>query len=116
MNAEEIDIATELQRTLRNLTRATIALWFTLFVVVVSGAYVLKQQSDDSQRQSARNTGALCALREDLERRVAASQDFLIKNPRGFPGIPLATLQKSITDQQRSIVALSGLHCAPASP
>lgn len=108
-NGGGADIAEDIKRNLRLLTRATVGLY--LVVIVVSG-YLWYQ----NKTQGDRNTGALCALRQDLERRVAASEDFLSRNPHGFPGISAATLQKSITDQQRSIVALSGLHCAPATP
>lgn len=103
------DIAADIKRSLRYLTRATIGLALSLIVVAGYGLYALKVQGD-------RNTGALCALRQDLERRVASSQEFLAQNPHGIPGIPAAVLSKSITDQERSIVALSGLHCPPPSP
>lgn len=102
-------VAEDLRRRLRLLTRSTLALTLSVILVAGYGLYALKVQSD-------RSTSALCALRADLERRVAASEDFLSRNPKGFPGISSAVLQKSIVDQQRTIVALAGLHCPPTQP
>lgn len=108
-NGHGHDIAADIKRSLRYLTRATVGLALVLIAVSGYGLYALKAQND-------RNTGALCALRQDLERRVASSQEFLAQNPHGIPGITAASLQQSISGQQRSIVALSGLHCPPAAP
>lgn len=58
-----------------------------------------------------RNTDALCTLRSDLEKRVANTADFLKNHPKGFAGIPAATLRASAEQQQRTILALSDLDC-----
>jgi hypothetical protein len=60
---------------------------------------------------AASTTDSLCALRGDLERRVATSQGFLQENPEGIPGIPAETLQASIDNQLRTVEALHGLNC-----
>jgi type II secretory pathway pseudopilin PulG len=100
------DIAASIQRTLRVLVAATIFLYVIVILAGTWGWYVNKQESDQ-------NTSALCALRQDLERRANASEDFLARNPHGLLGISPGDLQKSIADTQRSIVALSSLHCPP---
>jgi hypothetical protein len=62
-------------------------------------------------RLAAASNHALCALRHDLEDRVANGERFLRKNPRGIPGIPARTLRQSIGGQRRTIRALSDLKC-----
>jgi hypothetical protein len=54
---------------------------------------------------------AVCALRTDLERRVQASRKFLRENPEGIPGIPAATIQQGIDNQQKTIDVLGVLDC-----
>jgi hypothetical protein len=56
-------------------------------------------------------TDALCALRTDLQTRVASSQQFLEDNPNGIPGIPAKQIRDSIDGQRRTIRALDGLSC-----
>lgn len=60
---------------------------------------------------SKANTDALCALRGDLELRVARSQNFLRENPTGIPGITPNVILDGIDGQKRTIKALSGLSC-----
>lgn len=65
-----------------------------------------------NQARGLRTEQALCALRSDVERRIQASSDFLAVHPEGLPGlISPAELRKSQADQQRTVVALSGLKC-----
>lgn len=56
-------------------------------------------------------TAALCALRGDLEKRVANSTAFLKEHPRGIPGIPAKTIRAGIENQRRTIEALDGIRC-----
>lgn len=109
MNADGTDIADELRSGLRRQMWATMLLYVVVIVVSAAAWYAVKVQTD-------RNTRTFCALRQDLERRVASAEDFLARNPHGIPGITAQQLTKSISDQQRSIVALSGLDCPPAAP
>jgi hypothetical protein len=60
---------------------------------------------------SVRTNGALCALRRDLELRVASSKQFLQEHPEGIAGVPVKVIQDSIRNQQRTILALSNLNC-----
>lgn len=57
------------------------------------------------------STDALCALRGDLERRVASSEKFLSEHPDGIPGIPAKTIRDGIANQQRTILVLNDLSC-----
>lgn len=64
-----------------------------------------------TSRDSRVTTAALCALRHDLERRVASSQAYLLTHPHGLPGFPASTIRDGIKNQQRTIAALSGIDC-----
>jgi ABC-type transporter Mla subunit MlaD len=73
----------------------------------------ITREAARTTRESKRTTKALCALRKDLEDRVAQTDDFLRKHPGGFAGIPAATLRQSEQGQRRTISALSNLKCPP---
>lgn len=49
---------------------------------------------------------ALCALQDDLERRVLAGSIFLEKNPNGVAGISRGDIERSLENQQRTLSAL----------
>lgn len=55
---------------------------------------------------------ALCALRVDIDQRIAGSQDFLKKHPNGIPGlIPAGVIRVNIRNSQRTRKALDVLSC-----
>lgn len=56
-------------------------------------------------------TAALCALRNDLEVRVASSRSFLAEHPNGIPGISAKAIRDGIANQERTITALAGIDC-----
>ena len=110
MNA--IDVESDLQRGLRALVIATVTLYIVLLVV---GIYFFVDSSNrrTELEEVARSTnGALCSLRADMERRVAASEDFLKDNPNGIPGISNEDIQTALANQKRTIDALGNLDCA----
>lgn len=49
---------------------------------------------------------ALCALQDDLERRVLAGQQFIEEHPNGIPGISRTDLERSIQNQQMTLGAI----------
>jgi hypothetical protein len=75
-----------------------------LVVIVVVGFVIVSGQNDTV-------TNALCALRGDLEHRVAQTDKFIAEHPHGIPGIPVATLRVQADGQRRTIAALGGLSC-----
>ena len=100
-----------LQRTLRALVIATVVMY-----VALAGLGLYVYVSGNNQRAALADTVntttmALCALRPDLETRVASSERFLEENPSGVPGIPAKLIQDNIRNQQRTVDALSGLSC-----
>lgn len=74
---------------------------------LVGGGYLLAAQTSDNTT----TTLALCALKEDLQRRVKTGRDFLAAHPNGIPGIPVKTIKDGITNQQRTIDSLRILKC-----
>lgn len=81
--------------------------WMLVLTVVL--VVIAVHASDDASQ----TTRSLCALRHDLEERVAGSDNFLRDHPRGFAGIPAATIRASADGQRRTIRALSNLKCPP---
>ena|SRR5881394_2486643 len=71
----------------------------------------LAHRANEQARQGAQARAAICALREDIVQRLATSKAFLAEHPQGIPGIPAATLQTSIDNENRTIAALSGVDC-----
>ena len=101
MTEAAVDVLQDMRRTLRLLVVATVV----LFVGLGGGMAWTYSQANESQN-------ALCALRGDLEKRVAGTQTYLAEHPEGFPGVSPATLRKSLKDQQRTIAALGDLPCS----
>jgi hypothetical protein len=89
-----------IKRALNLLVVATVVLYVFL------GAAVLW-----TNHEAGVTRDALCALRGDLERRVASSERFLVEHPVGVPGIPASTIREGIINQRRTINALAGLSC-----
>jgi hypothetical protein len=75
--------------------------------LTVFGILLLKR----TNHAASQSTGALCALRHDLEQRVSDGEAFLAGHPHGIPGIPAKTLQQSIDGQKRTIKALQVVEC-----
>lgn len=87
-------------------------------VLAIGLGYVIhdnRERATQAGHDADRTTGALCALRHDLEERVAQTDRFLLEHPKGFAGIPAATLRVSEQGQIRTIQALSNLKCPPPS-
>lgn len=92
----------DVRRTLRGLVIATVILFIALAAVATYG-YITSNQ----------NRIAVCNLDKDLQRRVDSSKDFLIKHPRGLSqlGVTRAQIVKEITNQERTLDALSSVSC-----
>jgi hypothetical protein len=89
-----------IKRSLRLLTAATVVLYLALFAF---GAW--------TYHDSRRNHQALCALRGDLQARIASSTSFLIAHPEGVAGISAKVIHDGIVNQQRTVRALHNLSC-----
>jgi hypothetical protein len=93
-------------------TDVGLAVVVVVYSVVVSAALVVSVVAYARITDVAdRTTGSLCALRHDLEDRVANGERFLRDHPRGIPGIPAGTLRTSVDGQRRTVEALGDLRC-----
>lgn len=63
--------------------------------------------------EASQNRAAFCKFRGDLEQRVDNTQTFLDEHPgpEPIPGIPRATLQRSLDGQRATVKSLSNLDC-----
>jgi hypothetical protein len=100
-------IAVRRVKGLRIAVAAFVLSVFLFVAVLVGGAYLLSTKS----AEGAEVHEAICALSADLESRTERSRDFLRDHPNGIPGIPAATIRESVTNQERSIAALSVVSC-----
>lgn len=79
-------------------------------VLLVGGIWKVGSQQSELERQSDQNANALaalCAFKDDLERRVKATEEFLREHPGGIPGVPIATLLESLANQKLTIKTLA---------
>jgi hypothetical protein len=101
---ETRDRLAAIHRNYRGLAVWQVLNSLALVVIVVVGFVIVTGQNDTV-------TNALCALRGDLEHRVAQTDKFVAAHPHGIPGIPVATLRVQADGQRRTIAALGGLNC-----
>jgi hypothetical protein len=92
----------EIRRTLRGLVVATVILF-----VALAGVAAYSYKVSDQNRQ------AVCNLRSDLQRRVATSEEFVVKHPEEIEklGFTITQVQKEIANQNRTLMALSVVSC-----
>lgn len=71
----------------------------------------LLQETRRLAREGQEAHAALCVFKQDLQRRVETSTQFLEDNPGGIPGIPASVLKQSIASQRQTLDALKKLDC-----
>ena len=103
----EPDPLRALTRIIRRLIIATAFLYIAL--AGLSVFLYVKARQDVHQNNSAR--AGLCALRQDLSRRVDEQRSFLREHPAGIPGIPLAVISASLANAEQTLKALDVVHC-----
>ena len=108
----EPTLTEQVQRALRNLTIATVVLYLVLVAFGTFAWIEAANRRDDIKQAALSANSALCALRNDVERRVVNSQEFLDKHPGGIPGISRQDIKQSIANQRRTIKALGDLECS----
>jgi hypothetical protein len=95
---------------------------FIALIPALVGIWMLDNETDTriSQNSMLVKDGveakkALCVFRDDLSRRVAASEEFITSIIRGerppIGGISTAELQRALKGQQATLAALSDLRC-----
>jgi hypothetical protein len=95
----------------RTLVAATVFLYAALIGVGTYGYIARSHDLAHINRLADQNKVALCAFRDNIEKQVATSQEFLDNNPEGIPGLPAATIRSSIQRQKATLVALEILEC-----
>jgi hypothetical protein len=85
-----------------------------ILVLLVSQAGVGNNARRAAEGQQAH--GALCALKDDIRRRITNSQQLLEDYPAGLPGIPASIIEQSISNQQQTLDALETLECEGGPP
>jgi len=80
-----------------------------LVLVLVIAFSLYSQEGQIKRNEQARV--ALCALRQDLDLRIASSSDFLVTHPQGIPGIPASLIRQSLTNSVRTRKSLNVLDC-----
>ena len=96
-----------------NKVMNSIAFWLLLSYVLGVSVFIwsfvtLSHRASDS----AQAKRALCALRDDLVRRLADGEEFLAKHPNGIPGISVNDIRRSLQSQRQTIDVLEpGLDC-----
>jgi hypothetical protein len=93
--------AKELKRALRILTIATVVIYLFMGGIAIY-TYSLSQ----------RNKRALCAIRHNAEDRVNSAQEFLLKHPKGIPGITPDDLRRTIQIYETNARALDDVNCS----
>lgn len=77
----------------------------TVMAVMVWQAVRLSNVANESH-------AALCAFKNDIERRHEAAVRFVKENPDGIPGISRAQIDQSLDTQQDTLDALGVLVCS----
>lgn len=99
--------ANKIQSSLRNLAMLTV----TIFALLVAGAVYFAEANYTLGVKGERAHAAICVLRQDLQRRVAASEQFLKDHPSGFGGVSASDLRSTIQSRKDTISALAEAHC-----
>jgi hypothetical protein len=103
------------EQSLATRFRALIAATVVLYAALIGiGTYGYVTRSHDLAKIDQVTTTtkqALCLFRENIEKQVATSEEFLEENPDGIPGLPAATIKASIQRQKDTLKALDILEC-----
>lgn len=100
-----------LSTALRRLMISTVVVYLALAGLGTFGWLISTEQRNDIREVATSTNTALCALRGDLEQRIANAEQFLKDNPDGIPGLSAEAIQTSIDGQQRTVDALGILQC-----
>lgn len=86
--------------------------WFRVLVVCTAIIFLISVGTAVyAAVQASVQHQAVCALQDDLERRIRSANDFLKEHPEGLANVPPATLRESIRNQERTLTALSIVRC-----
>lgn len=93
--------------------RRAFTIWVIVFTLTTMAAFwQLRRQSQEGVHAHR----ALCALKLDLEFRVAATTAYLKTHPHGIPGIPVSVIRSQLVNQQQTLRSLDELRCPDFVP
>jgi hypothetical protein len=101
----------EIKKALRIMEVATVVLIVLMMALVILGYADSTSQRDAIRQTSVQSHTALCSFVDDLEQRVASSEDFLAEHPNGIPGLSVEVIRTSLANQRQTIESLSDLKC-----
>lgn len=87
---------------------------FILVVATVSMVAIgiqVHRQNNQIKTVALDTHSALCTFKGDLKRRVTDTEQFLKEHPEGIPGVPTATIRRSLDGQRATIRSLASLNC-----
>lgn len=96
----------ERNERLHNFFVKVIVIFALLGITVSVSAYFT---FDTAQK----NKTALCAMRNDAERRLDLGREFRMENPNGIPGISINAVRRSMNAARETIKSLESLDCPP---
>jgi predicted negative regulator of RcsB-dependent stress response len=106
-------IARDLQHWLKLLVALTVCLYLIVIALVVWDIYNSSQKRHAIAQNQLKITSALCAVKSDLQQRIAGSESFLKSHPQGIPalGVSAASLRLTIEGQTATLKALAPVTC-----
>lgn len=90
-----------------------VGLYFVTDLAHQNAESIRQLRSFDS-RQKTVEVG-VCALRDDLRKRVREGEKFLAQHPQGAFGFTAAQIRSSVAGERRTISALAGVSCPPGT-
>lgn len=87
------------------------AFTFALLMIVVISMGLQQRHIRQLSREGTQAHTALCVFRDDLQRRVERSENFIKEHPEGVTGIPVATLQADVKNKKDTLASLDLLTC-----
>ena len=91
--------------------------WKPVVIVILAATLLFFNAASNSATQkrledvATQTHTALCALNDDIERRVTVSLEFLEKHPQGIQGISREDIKRSLDSQRSTLRALEVLDC-----
>lgn len=100
----------------RLLILATVLLYLSVAGVGVFFYFDGKDRREKIARVAYDSARAMCALREDQERRLRVTREYLNDHPNGTDDISLGVLRQSIDNSEKTLKALRFVDCPAKVP
>ncbi len=111
MPDKDPDVRAAIIHSIKLIRNWTIILFLSVIMTFSFALYTAAQQRHQLEHEAQRTIGALCTFRADLQKRYDDGVAFLADNPDGIPGLPAATIQRSLDAQHDTLISLANLPC-----